>query len=96
MPLRPSDLTCIPAGEEEDGAHGEVSRKEDPVSTHSAPTNDPPRDPYACYASPVGPRILEGANTIFEDFPVWKYILYGVIFAIEVAAVFYIGVSLVK
>ncbi|RPJ76546.1 MAG: hypothetical protein EHM15_01800 [Desulfobacteraceae bacterium] len=66
------------------------------MSTHTASTNDTPRDPYAGYASPVGPRILARANTIFEDFPVWKYVLYGVVFAIEVAAVFYIGVALVQ
>ena len=66
------------------------------MSTHTASTNDTLRDPYAGYASPVGPRILERANTIFEDFPVWKYILYGIIFTVEVAAVFYIGVALVR
>jgi hypothetical protein len=71
-------------------------RKEGHVSTHTGRTNDAPRDPYALYASSVCPRILERANTIFEDFPVWKYVLYGAIFAVEVAAVFYIGVSLVK
>ncbi len=66
------------------------------VSTHTHSTNDTSRDPYALYASPVGPRTLARANTIFEDFPVWKYILYGVIFTVEIAVVFYIGVALVQ
>jgi len=45
---------------------------------------------------PIGPRILEHANTIFEEFSVSKYVLYFVIFMIEVAAVFYIGIQLVQ
>jgi hypothetical protein len=68
--------------------------KEDPVSVHTPPQNDSAKDPYALYASPVGPRILEHANKIFEDFSASTYALYFVVFMIEVAAVFYIGVKL--
>jgi len=66
------------------------------VSTHPPPPNDTNRDPYAMYASPVGPRVLNQANTIFEDFPVSKYVLFFILFMVEVAAVFYIGIKLVK
>jgi len=48
------------------------------------------------YASPVGPRVLNQANTIFQDFPVSKYVLFFILFMVEVAAVFYIGIKLVK
>jgi hypothetical protein len=66
------------------------------VSVHTSPQNDSVKDPYAFYASPVGPRILAQANTIFEDFSVSKYVLYFVVFMIEVAAVFYIGIQFVQ
>ena len=66
------------------------------MSVHTPPQNDSARDPYALYASPVGPRTLEHANKIFEDFPASKYALYFVVFMIEVAAVFYIGIKLVQ
>ena len=72
-----------------------VTGKEDPVSVHAPPKNDSAKDPYAFYASPVGPRILEHANKIFEEFPVSKYALYFILFMIEVAVVFYIGIKLV-
>ena len=66
------------------------------MSGHTHPANESGNDPYALYASPVGPRILEHANKIFEDFPASKYALYFVVFMIEVAAVFYIGIKLVQ
>jgi hypothetical protein len=66
------------------------------VSIHTPLRSDKAKDPYALYASPIGPRILEHANKIFEDFPVSKYVWYFVIFMIEVAAVFYIGIQLVQ
>jgi hypothetical protein len=69
---------------------------EDPVSVDTPHQNDGTGDPYARYASAVGPRILNKANQIFEDFPVSKYVLYFVIFMIEVAAVFYLGIKLVR
>jgi hypothetical protein len=40
--------------------------------------------------------MLAHANTIFEDFPVSKYVFYFVVFMIEVAAVFYLGIKLVQ
>lgn len=70
--------------------------KEGPLSVHTPPPNDSAKDPYAFYASPVGPRILEHANKIFEDFPTSTYALCFVVFMIEVAAVFYIGIKLVQ
>ena len=65
------------------------------MSTHHSQQNDETHDPYAFYASPVGPRILKDANRIFEDFPVSKYVLYFFIFMVEVAAVFYLGIKLI-
>lgn len=66
------------------------------MSTHDVQGSDKVRDPYAFYASSVGPRILENANRIFEDFPVSKYVLYFFIFMAEVAAVFYISIKLMQ
>ena len=66
------------------------------MSVHAPPPNDSAKDPYAFYASPVGPRILERANKIFEDFPTSTYALCFVVFMIEVAVVFYIGIKLVQ
>jgi hypothetical protein len=66
------------------------------VSVHAPAPNESAKDPYAFYASSVGPRILGSANKIFEDFPVSTYALYFVVFMIEVAAVFYIGIKLVQ
>ena len=65
------------------------------MSVHDPLKNDSVKDPYAFYASPVGPRILEHANKIFEEFPVSRYVLYFILFMIEVAVVFYIGIKLV-
>ena len=58
--------------------------------------NDKAGDRYAFYASPVGPRILSQANKIFEDFSTSKYVLYFILFVIEVLAVFWIGLRLVR
>lgn len=65
------------------------------MTVHAPQRNDSAKDPYAFYSSAVGPRILDRANQIFEDFPVSKYVLYFVVFMIEVAVVFYLGVKLV-
>jgi hypothetical protein len=73
-----------------------ATRREDAMSTHTPLRGDKDNDPYALYASPVGARFLEQANKIFEDFPASKYALYFVVFMIEVAAVFYIGIKLVQ
>ena len=54
------------------------------ISTPSSETDDP----FKMYASPVGAGFLQKANKIFEDFPVSKYLLFFVIFSIEVAIVF--------
>lgn len=51
-------------------------------------------DPFRMYASPIGARFLKRANKIFEDFPVSKYILFFVIFSIEVIVVFWAALYL--
>jgi hypothetical protein len=45
-------------------------------------------DQFRMYASPVGAHILQKANEILEDFPVHKYVLFFILFLIEVIAVF--------
>jgi hypothetical protein len=66
------------------------------MDAHDHPPASPSGDSGVPYASPVGPRILKEANTIHEDFPVSKYILYFIGFALEVLAVFWIGLHLVR
>ena len=53
-------------------------------------------DPFRMYASPVGAGFLQKANKIFEDFPVSKYILFSLIFAIEIAIVFAFAIYLTR
>jgi len=60
------------------------------------PLSDRGSDPLKMFASPVGPRILQRANKIFEDFPPSRYLLYFAIFAVEVIAVFWIALSLTR
>jgi hypothetical protein len=62
------------------------------ISTHSNETDDP----FKMYASPVGAGFLRKANKIFEDFPASKYILFFVIFTIEVIIAFWVGLYLVR
>ena len=64
----------------------------DQISSHSAESDDP----FRLYASPVGAGFLQKANKIFEDFPVSKYILFFVIFSIEVAIAFALAVYLIR
>jgi hypothetical protein len=47
-----------------------------------------PEDEFRMYASPVGAHILKEANEIIEDFPVRKYVLFFILFLIEVIVVF--------
>ena len=58
--------------------------------------SDKTSDRYARYASPVGPRILDKANTIYESLPTSRYVFYLVLFLIEVAVVFSVGLELMK
>lgn len=51
-------------------------------------------DIHKWYSSPVGVRILRRANKIYEDFPTSRYLLYFVIFIVEVIAVLWIGTYL--
>jgi hypothetical protein len=53
-------------------------------------------DPFKMFASPIGPRILQRANKIFEDFPPSRYVLFFVLFAVEVIAVFWIALYLTR
>jgi hypothetical protein len=39
-------------------------------------------------------QVMEEANRIIEDFPLKKYILYFVIFTIEVILLFWLGLSI--
>jgi hypothetical protein len=58
--------------------------------------SDKSSDRYALYSSPVGPRILDEANTIYESLPTSRYVLYLILFLIEVAAVFWFGLELMR
>ena len=62
------------------------------TSTHSAGTDDP----FKLYASPLGARILQKANKIFEDFPTSKYILFAAVFTVEVVVVFWLALYLTR
>ena len=61
------------------------------ISTHSNDTGDP----FKMYASPVGAGFLQKANKIFTDFPASKYMLFFVIFTIEVIIAFWLGLHLI-
>jgi|GEM_PF-1608851 len=60
------------------------------------PPSDRGSDPFRFFASPVGPRILQRANKIFEDFPSSRYVLYFAIFAVEVIIVFWVALYLIR
>lgn len=62
------------------------------IPTHSTEADDP----FKMYASPVGAGFLKRANKIFEDFPTSKYLLFFVIFSIEVVIAFWVGLYLVR
>jgi hypothetical protein len=60
------------------------------------PPGDRGSDPFKLFASPIGPRILQRANKIFEDFPSSRYLLFFALFAFEVIAVFWIALYLTR
>ena len=60
------------------------------------PPGDKGSDPFKMFASPTGPRILQRANKIFEDFPASRYVAYFALFAVEVIAVFWIALYLTR
>ena len=64
------------------------------MAAHTPGQSTSSDDPFRMYESPVGATFLQKANKIFEDFPVSKYILFSVIFAIEVAIVFAFAIYL--
>lgn len=41
-------------------------------------------------------QVMEEANRIIEDFPVSRYALYTILFLVEVAACFWIGLKLTQ
>jgi hypothetical protein len=53
-------------------------------------------DQFKMYASPVGARIMQRANKIYEDFPTTRYILYFALFSVEVVVVLLVGLSLIR
>ena len=66
------------------------------MAAHAADQKTRSDDPFRMYASPVGASFLQKANKIFEDFPVSKYILFSLIFAIEVAIVFAFAIYFIR
>ena len=66
------------------------------MAGHTSEQSSRSSDPFSMYASPVGARFLRKANKIFEDFPVSKYIFFFVIFSIEIAIVFALGIYLIR
>ncbi len=40
-------------------------------------------------------QTMEKANKIIEDFPIYKYVLFAVVFTIETALCFWLALSLV-
>jgi hypothetical protein len=55
-----------------------------------------PDDPFRLYASPVGAKMMQKANKIFEDFPTSKYVIFILIFTIEVIIAFWVGLHFAK
>lgn len=66
------------------------------MAAHASGQRTKSGDPFRMYASPVGASFLRKANKIFEDFPVSKYILFSLIFAIEIAIVFAFAIYLTR
>jgi hypothetical protein len=66
------------------------------MAAHAADPRTRSDDPFRMYTSPVGASFLQKANKIFEDFPVSKYILFSLIFAIEVAVVFAFAIYFIR
>jgi len=64
------------------------------MAAHAADQRNKSDDPLRMYASRVGASFLQKANKIFEDFPVSKYILFSLIFVIEVLIVFAFAIHL--
>jgi hypothetical protein len=66
------------------------------MAAHAADQRTNSDDAFRMYASPVGAGFLKKANKIFEDFPVSKYILFSLIFAVEIAVVFAFAIHLIR
>jgi hypothetical protein len=64
------------------------------MADQAAGSNKGTDDPLRMYASPVGARFLQKANKINEDSPTSRYLLYFVLYAVEVAVVFWFGLHL--
>jgi hypothetical protein len=65
------------------------------MSEEISAQNNGTEDPFKLYASPKGARILREANEIFEDLPTSKYLIYIIIFTIEIIIVFWLGLHLI-
>lgn len=65
------------------------------MTNQSTQPSGKPDDPFRMYASPVGAGFLQKANEIVEDYPARKYVLYSVLFVIEVIAVFSFALYLI-
>jgi hypothetical protein len=66
------------------------------MAAHASGQSTKSDDPFRMYDSPLGASFLQKANKIFEDFPVSKYILFSLIFAIEIAIVFAFAIYLTR
>jgi hypothetical protein len=66
------------------------------MAAHAADQKTKSDDPFRMYASPVGASFLKRANKIFEDFPVSKYILFSLIFVVEIVVVFAFAIHLIR
>ncbi len=65
------------------------------MSEEISAQNNGTEDPFKLYASPEGARILREANEILEDLPTSKYLIYFIIFIIEIIIVFWLGLYLI-
>ena len=65
------------------------------MSEEISAQNNGTEDPFKLYASPEGARIMREANEIFEDLPTSKYLIYFIIFTIEVIIILWFGLHLI-
>ena len=65
------------------------------MSEEISAQNNGTEDPFKLYASPEGARILREANEILEDLPTSKYLIYFIIFTVEVIVIFWFGMHLI-
>ena len=66
------------------------------MAAHASGQSTKSDDPFRMYTSPLGASFLQKANKIFEDFPVSKYILFSLIFVVEIVVVFAFAIHLIR